>query len=755
MIYTVLSAVCIAVLLSITTLYVLMIKRDRIGFIDKFKKGSCVIIYLVAVPLYWMGEIFAGERVAFAFFDSIKKVLGLIVLDYDISTVTDLLDTDTVYAIALYLTFALATVNVAMLALSIFVRKASEIYVRKSFAKLKGERLIIVGDNDDSRKIYLSAKDREAVILDEINDEAKKDLYNKRIKYISLPSKGKGDEGENISVKNARTINSYSCELLKDALEYKKPCMMVINTGDNEKNITLCRKINASISKYYEERKDENGNTAEESRSDLNALKSVRVYVFGAPEYEAVYDKLVENSHGCIRYVNRYRSIAMDFVDRYPLTQFMTEEQLDYSTSTLKEGIEVNVALIGFGKTNQQLFLTSVANNQLLKMNKNGEPELEQVNYYFFEKEEKISNKKNLNHSYYRYENEVGDDIASGADKGENARYLPFPPYPANVEKEHNKLDINDSEFYIKLKRILSGEGAFNYVVISFGSDLENIDLACKIVEKKKEWGLKNTYIFVRVRSGDSSCKVFDSGNSCYLFGDTDRIVYNAEAIDDNVIVEMAKMRNRIYVLEDELVEGKIGNTKEEAQSVYDRADRKWYKRLEQFRRESNIYCCLSLRSKLHMMGLDYRKRTEGSDTGLDNDTYLAIYAGEDKLNYHKGAQVDGKKAVKYTLDFPKSRRRTMAIHEHYRWNSFMITKGFVPATIKEITENKDDHGRDYSIRRHGNLTTFDGLVRFRELISASYDEELKNDVIKYDYQLLDDAHWLLNQNGYEIIKKQ
>ena len=28
-----------------------------------------------------------------------------------------------------------------------------------------------------------------------------------------------------------------------------------------------------------------------------------------------------------------------------------------------------------------------------------------------------------------------------------------------------------------------------------------------------------------------------------------------------------------------------------------------------------------------------------------------------------------------------------------------------------------------------------------------------KADVIKYDYQLLDDAYWLLNSNGYKIIR--
>ena len=57
---------------------------------------------------------------------------------------------------------------------------------------------------------------------------------------------------------------------------------------------------------------------------------------------------------------------------------------------------------------------------------------------------------------------------------------------------------------------------------------------------------------------------------------------------------------------------------------------------------------------------------------------------------------------------------------------------------------------------RHGNLTTFDGLVTFRQ-ITAERDGvgELQKDKIKYDYQLLDDAWWLLDRCGYAIIKRE
>ena len=166
------------------------------------------------------------------------------------------------------------------------------------------------------------------------------------------------------------------------------------------------------------------------------------------------------------------------------------------------------------------------------------------------------------------------------------------------------------------------------------------------------------------------------------------------------------------------------------------------------------------------MMGLDYVDASSTDDKGLSEEEYLEIYAGEDMPCRDKySVKANGKFIVYYPLDFPDSRRRNMAIHEHLRWNSFMISRGIVPSSIADIlnetTVNSDGetvhtNGRNYALRRHGNLTTFDGLISFRRLVSErDGTDERDADVIKYDYQLLDDAHWLLTKNGYKIIKRE
>jgi hypothetical protein len=229
----------------------------------------------------------------------------------------------------------------------------------------------------------------------------------------------------------------------------------------------------------------------------------------------------------------------------------------------------------------------------------------------------------------------------------------------------------------------------------------------------------------------------------------------------------MAQMRNEVYDLEYAVTHTE-GLVVDEAyvKHNHDASYQDWYKGKSQMERESSLYCCLSLRSKLNLMGLDYCEADSTDEAGLSEEEYLAYYAGEDMpdtVSY--GVRANGKPIIHYGLDFPRSRRRNMAIHEHLRWNSFMISKGMVPSTREQIVTEKTvdkkgrekyTNGKNYTVRRHGNLTTFDGLVEFRRMVAARDGRpEEEKDVIKYDYQLLDDAHWLLTSNGYKMIRHE
>ena len=160
------------------------------------------------------------------------------------------------------------------------------------------------------------------------------------------------------------------------------------------------------------------------------------------------------------------------------------------------------------------------------------------------------------------------------------------------------------------------------------------------------------------------------------------------------------------------------------------------------------------------MMGLDYVANDDTTQVGLTEEEYFDIYAKNDPVEFVTSN--DGTRVVKYTLNFKDSKRKNLAIQEHLRWNSYMISKGVIPATINDILNEtievdgkvKHTNGKNYRLRRHGNITTLDGLVDFRKLI-ANRDNvsEDKTDVFRYDYQLLDEAYTFLTALNYKIVK--
>ena len=117
--------------------------------------------------------------------------------------------------------------------------------------------------------------------------------------------------------------------------------------------------------------------------------------------------------------------------------------------------------------------------------------------------------------------NECYYDVEKSVIKKEE--YLPFPDLPALEKYRH--LDINDTDFYNPIKNIATkNPNDENFIIIAFGSDLENIDLAHKLVEKRKEWNIPNLIIFVKVRSvikeeDKDQKKLILNDERCFFFG--------------------------------------------------------------------------------------------------------------------------------------------------------------------------------------------------------------------------------------------
>ena len=81
-----------------------------------------------------------------------------------------------------------------------------------------------------------------------------------------------------------------------------------------------------------------------------------------------------------------------------------------------------------------------------------------------------------------------------------------------------------------------------------------------------------------------------------------------------------------------------------------------------------------------------------------------------------------------------------------------MMCHSFIPQRKSDTTDKKT---KDYNNKLHSNLCSFEGLFDFRRYLSKISDCTEENaDVIKYDYQLMDDAWWFLNSEGYKVYRR-
>lgn len=703
----------------LVTLYQLLkgTRKEKMQTLRDFKKGKFALVYIATVPLYLAGYMYNGTEFFEALFSSFARVINLVVLKYEYTGVSALIEASTFFYWVLHGAFFLILLNAITFALSVFYQKIALWFYYLKVLISKKEELYVFGKQKSNEKIYSSSDLKSKLMIGNFSDKEREELYLKKIfsytppRYVDIVKKiVKGSKKQKITV--------------------------IINYPTQDENLALCVRFKKCINELC---------------SDVNMLDNLKIWVFGDSVYEEIYEEIISKSKGCLNFFDRYGKIATDFINRYPITSFMNGDHINYETCFVKDNVDINVLMIGFGKTNRQIFLSSVANNQFITAGEKG-AKLKQVNYHVFDKE-KSENNKNLNHNYYRLKNEMKE--LNPLD------YLPFPDFPAN--EIYHTLDINDGSFYLDIKKIIKVNPlSVNVIVIAFGDDLENIDMAKRLSAKVDEWDISNCHIFVKCRN-QRNCKEFLPNKNCFFIG-SDEQIYNVNEIKGSDLYDMALKRNAVYDLEFSVKEngGNPISEKEIAVSMRKSLE-KWYNNKTQAERQSSLYCCLSLRSKLHLLGLDYCELSDEREP-ITKEQFFKIYAENDMpdTSVYK-TKIDGKDIVYYNAIFKESKRKNLAELEHYRWNSFMISKGFIPASKNQIlTETvttdkgtKFTNGKNYKVRRHGNLTTFDGLKTFSDMISKRDGITVQQaDVISYDYQILDDAFWLVEKEGFKMVKK-
>lgn len=707
--------------------YIRRERKERILYLREFKKGKCIAIYLIAIPLFFIGYDYIQESGSYALFESVSRtlnsVVNIVALKFEFMSVESLMNDNAFYGVAVISCNILCFLNAGVFIVSIVQQYFWEGACHRRFSKISDNKYILVGNNSGNRRIYRSISHGKKAIVCENTQKDRNELYMEGINFFALDYKG----------------GFLTQQLEKFAEETKmvsadNKLNIVINTGDDDVNLKYSDKLRNDIKRLFGDEPD--------------LYQRLRIYVFASPLYEDMYYE-EKYGAGCFRVINKYKIAAREFTFNYPHALDL-EKWIDTKTSLIAPDISINTVFLGFGDINKNIYKHLCITDHFISED-GGRLEGHPVNYHIFDNDN-AQDDISLNHDFFRYKNEFlrYDEITKKyIPVVDTSKYLPLPELSS--QDIFHKMNVGSAEFYSDLKNILTGDGInVTRIIIAIGSDIKNQDIARKVLAKLKDWEIGNTKIFVYLRHKDEGRLPGD----IIPFGDEKKYLYDMSVLEDSMILNFAVNRNRVYAIERAGKNGKGINEND----IIRMADRNWFKEWPQSKRESNIFASLSVRGKLLMMGLDFEKKIENRKY-LSYDEYMRWYAGDD---IPETAMINNKKhgsVARRGLEYKASRAQNMAFQEHLRWNAYMMSRGIVPADKETILNEKDNNGKytngnSYEKRHHGNLTDFDGLREFAKMIvKRDGISEEQADVICYDYQILDDAWWILDEMGYGIIR--
>lgn len=737
---------------AVLRLFFIGTRIEKLEYLKNYKKGQFALIYVIAIPLYFIGLLHvraAGSELSVAecFFASVDASFDLLKLSFGMDTLSPYMQANKFYLAVVMICYIETLLNVLFFTASfVFIRFKN--FCGKFRAALSRDLCVVIGKNSNNVTMLESLrrggnKKTRGVMYAKPDPGERDELYLKRVVYSTFHCDL--DFAGELEKKLRRAFGF----AYRHGLTMNKNVTVVINTEDDTLNLLytelLFRLLQTRVKIKTAARVHDGDNVYVPRTLDEVPVDSKRgcvtVYTFCRAENRTAFREFVAGSKGHINMTDRYERCALDFTEKYPLTRFMTDKQIDYDTGLVRD-VPINVCFIGFGGVNRELFSKLISDSQFYTR-KGGKLVHKKVAFHAFDKNEAYLD-KNLNQTYFRYSLEFyKNSIAGKPKKDTESVYLPLPDYPAddwcnpdsnrnapNENGHFHKVDINSYMFYERLRSVVcAGDGAFNYIIVAFGEDLENIDLAKKIMARLSMWGADDgTYVFAKVlhkslaNRNDIKFRVFGSLEN----------VYDLNKIVSDPVRDMAYYKSFDYAA------GEVSHEVRREEAV-----RKWMSSsIEQ--RNGNYYAVLNLRTKLNLLGFDYMPAscTESDATREFLIKYYDVAAESDvrckRLHVNADTYTDG------------SLRTDMAIQEHQRWNAYNICCGVVPADIESI---KNGGGKDMNdMLIHYNLTTFEGLEMFAKLKNPAAPD--KEEVRKYDYKILDLADFLLRDTGNKIVKK-
>ena len=650
-------------------------------------------LYLIAVFGLNCGT---SESGLVNFCDCVMHAVSACLLNIETEIIDPAIAMNDVFGFAFILCYALNLFTIIFVVVGLTGRYLLNAIKVKFILHKKQQKFIIFGYSDDAIAFSKTIPSRNIIFwVNDINKATKKELLSKKFMNLYFED-----------------INATSIQKLS---KYRSRITFISFVNDNAKILKL---INAYT-------KVDN--------------KMFNLYVSLENQFEDAFKFNFGNKN--ITFFNKFSLISKKFISDHPITSYLNSNQIDYSTATVKNNVDINVLFIGYGNTNKNILHNMVIDNQLPTII-NSKPALKTINYHIFDRNEFLD--KNFNANIGRYYQDSLDA----------SLYYDLPERP--LDMQYHDVDVYHEQFFKKLDYILANtdpDNSLNYCVVSFGSDLENID---EIIRLKQYFTQKdlddNMQYFCRITNATYVQVLEKLG--IHPFGEY--AIMNYETIIGEKLNKLSLERNfqkelkRPDVIESYEQINKIRSIKKR-QKELDTLKLHLWNSLDHYTRDFDSFSSINIRTKLNLIGLDTIGNIE-----VSNKEYFAIYDTLNEMNIVNRTKI-------YTFPYPDtiSPRSMLAYQELLHSNAFWFLKGFVPMP-KQTIDNSDNLmiNIDYNKKQIATLTTFKGLdkiiknkLRTRDKLKLrTPNEDL--DLKKPLYQVMDNTP-LYKYTTYRIYKKE
>lgn len=610
-------------------------------------------------------------------------------------------------------------IYVAVIHIYLFFSVIISLFMKYSSNFIKRVRLIFVKEHD--------------VLLDA--DEAFAFRYGTTFKHYLCWGKMDGEQFEKSNIKAPIMNSFFNKKALLSYLKFAKNRINFISTTTDEQ-IALER-LSIFANSYNEK---------------PHLFKNVYFYVCASNEnidlYTTVLDVSKFKNH--IILFSPYSNLANVFIDKHPLSEIFSEEEVDYSKGCLKEKTTLTNIVLGFGNYNQEIL------NQVLI----------HTNLY------KIDNKTNR-YIPYRVKTHLFDVKKIVVDQSTNSNVgvlISNKNHPHYEIIKHENMDVFSQSFLKDIDEIIEGNISKEMndcyaFFVACGNDATNIETALDIKDRYSH-KLHKMIIYCRVKSTNSvplykvdNEEVKEKYKGIVFVGELFS-VDNHDVIVNRSLESLAINKNFKY-------------SRRSSKISSGEALEKWMD-LPSIKRYNNSSVYLDLRFKLQMMGFDYCPKNE---KGISKDEFIKRYLGNIdnyKEEFNRLLKYEYKD---YYVESPiNNPRNLLAIAEHDRWITYFLSFGYKVMPLDQITYQYDAEKDkiivkkdDTVIKLHACLCDIKSLDRYHKYngeqikkLGEKYGVDLTNnptyksltDTFYYDYDSIDEIYEVLNENGFSIINR-